>query len=197
MMNVMIPEYYAIVGAVIASLGGVYYLYETVTGKSQPNRVTWVLWGIFPMITFAAQRAQGVQGVSWVTFVSGFIPLLVFIASYFNRKAYWKSKPSDYQLMAAAIVGIVIWALTDNANIAIVFALLAELLAGIPTLIKCYKKPETESWLAYTISTSGFVLSLFAIQTWNFENSAFVVYLTVLNAAMAYLSSRKLANAPA
>lgn len=55
----MLPEYFAIIGAIIGSLGGFYYLYETIVGKAQPNRVTWLLWGIFPMVIFVAQRAQG------------------------------------------------------------------------------------------------------------------------------------------
>ncbi|MGB4956878.1 MAG: hypothetical protein WBO49_00330, partial [Candidatus Saccharimonas sp.] len=87
----MIPEYFAIIGAVIASLGGLYYLYETIVGKAKPNRVTWLLWGLFPMITFVAQRSQGVEGLSWATFAAGFTPLLVVIASFFNKKAYWKT----------------------------------------------------------------------------------------------------------
>lgn len=101
----MLPEYCAIIGAVIGSLGGLYYLYETVAGKAQPNRVTWLLWGLFPMVIFVAQRAQGIAGISWVSFVAGFVPLLVVAASFLNSKAYWKSEPRDYCLMAAAVVG--------------------------------------------------------------------------------------------
>lgn len=187
----MIPEYYAIVGAIIASLGGFYYLYETITGKSKPNRVTWMLWGIFPMITFVAQRAQGVEGISWVTFASGFTPLLIFAASFMSKKAYWKSRPMDYGLLVAAIVGIIMWALTDNANLAIIFALFADFLAAVPTIIKCFRHPETESWIAYGISTIGFVLSIFAIQTWTFENYSFVLYLAFINGLMALLARRR------
>lgn len=187
----MISENFAILGAVVASLGGLYYLYETIMGKSQPNRVTWLLWGVFPMITFIAQRAQGVEGVVWVTFASSFTPILVFVASFLNKKAYWKSKPTDYFLMIAAIVGIIMWAITDNPNLAIAFALLADLFAAIPTIIKCYQHPESESWIAYGVSSLGLVFSLLAVQSWNFENSAFVIYLVLVNIVMTFFSSRK------
>jgi len=95
----MLPDYCAIIGALIGSLGGFYYLYETIAGKAQPNRITWLLWGVFPMVIFVAQRAQGVQGVSWTSFVAGFTPLLIVAASCFNRNAYWKSEPRDYGLL--------------------------------------------------------------------------------------------------
>jgi hypothetical protein len=186
----MLPEYCAIIGAVIGSLGGFYYLYETIAGKARPNRITWLLWGIFPMVIFVAQRAQGVTSVSWASFVAGFTPLLVVAASFFNKKAYWKSEPRDYGLMAAAVIGIILWALTDNPNLALLFSLLADVLASMPTLIKAYRHPQSESWIAYAISAFGFGTSLLSVRTYNFENTTFVAYVFILNGTLAVLASR-------
>ncbi len=187
----MLPEYWAVLGAILGSLGGFYYLYETLVGKTQPNRITWLLWGIFPMVIFAAQRAQGVAGVSWASFVAGFMPVLIVAASFLNRKAYWKSEPRDYYLMAAAIVGIVLWAITNNPNLALLFSLLADILAGLPTLIKAYRHPESESGVAYAISTLGFGISLLSVRVHNLENTAFVAYVFILNGILAILASRR------
>ena len=187
----MIPEYFAVIGAAIGSLGGFYYLVETIRGKTKPNRVTWLLWGLFPMIIFAAQRAQGVEGLSWASFAAGFTPFLILLASFINKEAYWKTERRDYFLMGAAIAGIVLWALTDDPNLAIVFSLVADVFAGLPTFIKAYRYPETESWVAYAISTFGFGLSILAIQTYSFETSAFVIYLFAMNGLLAIFSSRK------
>ena len=186
----MLPEYCAVIGAVIGSLGGFYYLFKTIVGKARPNRITWLLWGIFPMIIFVAQRAQGVAGISWASFVSGFTPLLIVAASFFNKKAYWKSEPRDYHLMAAAIIGIILWAITNNPNLALLFSLLADILASMPTLIKSYRHPHSESWIAYAISAPGFGISFLSVQTYNFENTAFVAYVFILNSALAVLASR-------
>jgi len=187
----MIPEYFAIVGAIIASLGGLYYLYETLTGKSQPNRITWLLWGLFPMITFIAQRAQGVEGASWLTFAAGFTPFLIVAASFINKKAYWKTERRDYVLMGVALLGIVAWLITDEPNLAILLTLAADLFAGIPTLIKAFKHPETESWIAYAISTVGFGIGLLAIQAFDFQTSAFIIYLFVVQLLLTTLAIRR------
>jgi len=187
----MLPGYFAIIGAIIGSLGGFYYLYETIAGRAQPNRITWLLWGIFPMVIFVAQRAQGVAGISWASFFAGLTPLLVVAASFFNEKAYWKSGPRDYGLMAAAVIGILLWALTDNPNLALLFSLLADILASVPTLIKAYRHPHSESWVAYAISTFGFGISILSNRTCNFENSAFVAYVIILNGALAVLASTR------
>jgi hypothetical protein len=186
----MIPEYFAVIGAVIASLGGFYYLYETLRGTAKPNRITWLLWALFPMIIFVAQRVQGVQGISWASFVAGFVPGLVFIASFLNKKSYWKTERVDYACMAFGFIGIILWALTDSPNLAIVFSIVADFFAGLPTIIKAARHPETESWPAYAISTAGFIVSILAIHQWNFQNYAFVAYLIFANGLLALLAAR-------
>jgi hypothetical protein len=192
----VIPESFAVVGAIIGSLGGLFYLYETIVGKAKPNRVTWLLWGLFPMIIFVAQRAQGVEGLSWATFAAGFNPFLILLASFLNKQAYWRTEPRDYYLMVAAVVGIVLWAITDNPNLALLFSLLADFLAGLPTLLKAYRYPQTESWKAYAISTVGFGMAMLAIPRFTFENYAFISYIFVLNALLAVFASRRSSGRP-
>lgn len=187
----MLSENYAILGALVASMGGFYYFYETIRGTAKPNRVTWLLWAVFPMITFFAQQSSGVGLISWVSFVSGFTPILVLVASFFNKKAYWKTEPIDYACLVAAVIGISLWAITDNANLAILFSIIADIFAAAPTLIKCYKHPESESWVAYGLSTVGFSFTILTIQKWTFDNYAFIIYLALINGAMAVLSARK------
>lgn len=187
----MLPSYFAIIGAVIASLGGVYYLYETLIGKTKPNRVSWLLWGLLPLITFAAQRMQGVEELSWASLVAGVTPLLVVGASYFNKKAYWKTQPLDYVLMCIAFVGVVLWAFTKDANIAILCTIFADLAAGLPTIIKSWRFPDTESWRAYAISAVGFLLCILSIHSFDFQTSAFVIYLFVNELLLALFCIRK------
>jgi len=75
--------------------------------------------------------------------------------------------------------------------IAIFFALLADLFAAIPTIIKCYKHPETESWVAYGLGFIGFTMSMLTVEVWTFENYAFIVYLSIVNGLMAAFAYRK------
>lgn len=187
----MIPEYFAYIGAILVAMGGLYYIYEIFRGIVATNRVTWLLWGILAMIVFAAQRAQGVDALSWTTLAMAVTSFLIVLASYLDKDAYWKTERHDYYLAGAAIFGIILWALTDNPNLAIAFSLLADLFAGLPTLIKTYKHPETESWRSYVIYTVGYGITLLAIQTISFENFAFVFYLFILNGLLAFFASRR------
>lgn len=187
----MIPEYFALIGAAIASIGGVQYLYLTIVGKVKPNKVTWFFWAAFPMIAFAAQLSQGVGIIAWATFSAGAPPLFILLASFANKDAYWELRKIDYTFAALAIVGVVLWQVTNSPNIALTFAIFADLAAALPTVIKAYKNPETEDWQPFAIGTFGFVFALLSVQIWSYENYAFVVYVCLINAAIALLAARK------
>ena len=72
------------------SLGILPYLNATIKGKVQPNRITWLFWTV-PLITVLAQWQNNI--LTWASlpiFLAGFGPLLVFFATFYNKKSYWK-----------------------------------------------------------------------------------------------------------
>jgi hypothetical protein len=184
----MLPESFAQVGALISSIGGLQYLFATIRGTARPNRATWLLWGILPMIIFVAQRIRGVEGLSWVSFAAGFPPLLIVAASFLNPKAYWQTGVFDYVCAGLAAIGMAGWFVTNDPNIAILFAIVADLAAGLPTVVKAYRYPATESWRAFALACVGFVISILAIHQWTFENAAFVLYLLAMDGLIAILA---------
>ncbi len=187
----MLPEYFAVIGSVIATTGGIYYAYLTFKGRVKPNKVTWLFWGAFPMIAFAAQLSQGVGLVAWATFVAGVPPVLVLVGSFFNKDAYWQTRSIDYGFAVAGLLSVVVWQVTNIPNIAYTFALLADLLVALPTVLKTYQSPETENWKAYGVSALGFLLAVLAVREWTYDNYAFVVYLFLLNLGLAVLAARR------
>jgi hypothetical protein len=123
--------------------------------------------------------------------VAGLTPLLVFAASFLSKKAYWKTQPLDYVLMGIAVLGILLWIVTKEPNTAIPFTILADLAAGLPTIIKSFRYPTTESWRAYAISAVGFLVCILSIHSFDFQTSAFVIYLFANELLLAVLAVRR------
>lgn len=86
----MLNENVVIIGVLLQAIGGWSYLVDTLKGSVQPNKVPWLLWSIAPLIAFVAEIKQGVGITALTTFIVGFVPLVIFIASFFNKKATWK-----------------------------------------------------------------------------------------------------------
>ena len=105
----MLDQNFVIVGAIIAAAGSLSYLVDTLKGKVKPNRVSFLLWSLAPLIAFFAEIKQGVGIQALMTFVVGFLPLTIFIASFVNKKAEWKLTGFDLMCGALSIVGLVLW----------------------------------------------------------------------------------------
>ena len=177
----MLNSNFVILGTLIGAVGTVSYIIDTVKGKIKPNKVSFLLWSIAPLIAFAAQLKQGVGIESLMTFSTGFLPLLVFFASFVNKKSVWQITKFDVTCGILSLVGLGLWLITKNSNLAIVFSIVADGLAALPTVVKSYKNPETESAWPWLASSVGVVLTLLTIKIWTFANSSFIIYIFIVN----------------
>jgi hypothetical protein len=164
-------------GTAIAALGTAVYLRDTLRGTTKPNRVTWLLWAIAPLLAAAVEFDQGVGVRALPTFMVGFMPLLVFVASFHNSASVWKIRRLDYACGAMSIVGTAVWLATRNGVLAISAAILADFLAGIPTLMKSWSHPETETVYSYVGAVISMAIVLLTIDHWTFDVAAFPIFI--------------------
>lgn len=184
----MINENFVILGAIIFFFGSIGYFVDTIKGKVKPNRVTWFIWSLAPLIAFIAQLREGV-GIhqSLLTFMVGFIPLIIFIASFINKKAYWQIGKLDVICGVLSLVGLFLWYITGTGIIAIFFSILADAGAAFPTIVKSYRFPETENYFLYFANAISAAITLLTIKIWNFETFSFPLYIFLLTSLLAIL----------
>lgn len=171
----------------LQSIGGIDYLINTIRGTVKPNRVTWFMWSLAPALAFFAQLQQGVGVEAWSTFIVWFVPLLIFLASFVNKQAEWKLQRIDIICGLLSLCGLILWMMTKVGNIAILFAIFADMLACIPTIVKSWHNPETENDSVFFLGIANSVFSLLVITNWRFENYAFMTYLLFANGFLALL----------
>jgi uncharacterized membrane protein HdeD (DUF308 family) len=181
----MISAEFTIIAAIINLIGCIGYARDTLTGRTKPNRVGWSLWATAPLIAFAAQISQGVGWQSLMTLSAGLGPALVLAASFANKNAYWKLKRFDWFCGGLSVLALIMWLITGEGNVAIMFAIVADVLACVPTLVKAYTDPDTESPTAFIAGVIASVITLLTITAWTIEGSAFPIYLLIANAAIA------------
>jgi len=176
----MLHPNFVILGLIIGFTGGASYLISTIKGKTRPNRVTWFLWALAPLIAFVAEIKEGVGIQAWMTFGAGFGPLLIFLSSFVNKKSVWKLRKFDFICGGLALVGLFLWYITRNGNFAIFFSILADAMAAVPTLIKSYYFPETENYHTYLTAATSATITLLTIDIWDFAYFGFPLYLLIL-----------------
>lgn len=177
---------------VLSLIGSASYIRAVIKGQAKPNRVTWVLWALAPLIAFAAEINAGVGLQSLVTFMAGFGPLLIVIASFISRNAVWKLTRFDFICGGLSVLGLILWLLTRQGDIAIVFAIAADGLAALPTLKKSFIDPDSESSFVFTLAIISSGLTLLTIDTWTVAHAAFPIYLLLICIVLVLLIRFKL-----
>ena len=183
----MIDEKFIIITTILYLYGSSTYLIDTIKGKVKPNRVSWSMWAIAPLIAFVAQVKQGVGIQSLMTFLAGFIPLLVFIASFFNKKAYWKIELFDLVCGVFSVLGLILWYITKIGNVAILFSIISDATASIPTIAKSWKYPETENYKLFLFASLNAGVNLLTLKTWDFAHYSFSLYIFIVCALVTVL----------
>ncbi len=150
------------------------------------------MWAMAPLIGTGAAIASNAD--FWATvriFLAGFLPLLVFLASFSNRQSFWKLSLFDVACGALSIVALIVWGVVDSPRLAILLAALGDGFASLPTVIKAWRYPETETGVTYIASFVSVLLVIPSIPVWNIENSAFQIYLLAANTLLLIAVYRK------
>lgn len=175
------------VGTAIGAMGTAVYLRDTLRGTTKPNRVTWLLWAFAPLLAATVEFRDGVGLRALPTFMIGFMPLLVFIGSFHNPASVWKVRRIDYACGLMSVVGSVVWLVTRNGVLAISAAIAADFLAGLPTVMKSWTHPETETVHSYIGAVISMAIVLLTITHWTFEVAAFPVFIVCMGSVMVVL----------
>ncbi|MCL5878132.1 MAG: hypothetical protein M1540_10015 [Candidatus Bathyarchaeota archaeon] len=184
-------EYLVFVAAAGSFIAALVYIRAMFRGETKPNRVTWFMWSVAPFIATAAAVSNGVGWAVIPVFMSGFSPFLIFTASFFTRKAYWKLSSFDYLCGVLSGLALILWYLTNNPNVAIVFAILGDALAAVPTFIKAWRNPQTESAWPFIIGIFSPMTSFLAATTFGFSDLAFPIYLIAINLLLLFPLARR------
>ena len=167
------------------------YIRSMLNGHAKPNRISWLMWAVAPIIAFAAAVSSGTRLAAVPIFVAGFCPLLILAASFAVREAYWEMSKLDYACGTLSALAIVFWAATRNPDVAIMFAILSDALASVPTLIKGWRYPETESPWVYLTGVFNGLAGFLAITAWVFSQYAFLAYFVVISGFLVFSTCRK------
>jgi hypothetical protein len=115
------------------------------------------------------------------------MPLLVFVASFHNPGAVWKIRRLDYACGAMSLAGTAAWLATQNGVVAIVAAIAADFLAGVPTMMKSWSHPESESVSSYVGAVVNSGILLLTVVHWTTEVAAFPLFILCVGSVQVLL----------
>jgi len=187
----MLPEKIIFFAICLNLIGQVLYIRSIVQGKSKPNLVTWIIWMLAPFIGVFFQLKAGAGLSVLPIFMAGFGPLIIITAALLVKNAFWKIHKLDIYCGLLSVTALVLYIITHNISLSILFAILADVLAFMPTYIKAWSFPETESHHAYSWATISNLIGLLIIKEWSFPIYSFGLYLMLGNIVMIFVIFRR------
>ncbi len=177
-------QYIVLIGAAAQLFGISFYIRDTIRGKTKPNRVTWLLWSVVPLIAVSAAISDGVGWAVLPVFMAGFGPFLVFISSFINPQSFWKLGKFDYACGAFSVLALALWWITKEPLLAIILSIAADSFAAMPTLVKTWKYPDTEMILPYIFGIFNALTCFFALKTFSATELAFPIYIIIADSLL-------------
>lgn len=180
----MIHSNFVFLGVALVLLGNVKYTLATIQGHVQPNRVTWLIWGIAPLISLVAAWADGATATAIISGGFALGSLMVFIASFFSQGQPFKLSALDYLCGILSVAAIAVWVGSGNATVALAFSVLINFTAAAPSIRKAWRAPETEHPLIFGFSLVCTILTFLAVDKYTLTTLAFPLSVFTVNIFM-------------
>jgi len=185
------------ISGILAAVAIVPYIKDILHGSTRPNVVSWALWVFLLLISILAQVSAG---ASWslVFLIGDFIGTSTILVLCLIGYGYSNYGWIEWVCLALAIIAIVSWQLTHQPILALVFAVIADLMASIPTVVKAVKDPWSEhpmQWIMICVASGLGIASTTIINT---ANLIFPIYLLFINGLIGIFSllGRRLKQKP-
>jgi hypothetical protein len=183
-------DWHSVVGAIggIIAFGAIIpYIKDILHGTTRPNTVSYTIWVLILVISIAAQVSAG---ASWsiIFLIGDCIGTFIILVLCFMGHGYPKYGWIEWACGALAIIAIVSWQITDRPILAIVFAIIADVLAIVPTIIKTYHDPWSELPTAWLLIAFASFLGIVSTKIFNGANLALPIEIMTANVITGLLA---------
>ena len=187
----MLPEKVIIIGIFLNIIGYYFYFKNMFFGQTRPNLVSWFIWMLAPFLGVFFQLKAGAGFSVLPIFMAGFGPFLVLLVSILKKNGYWKITSLDVICGILSIIDLALYILTKNLAASIIFVILSDGLAAIPTLVKSWQFPESETSSIYLTGIFSQIIGLLIIKEWIFTIYALGIYFIMINILIVSCIYRK------
>lgn len=172
--------YIAELAALITFLGMIPYMIDTVRGKTKPNIVSWITWGILTGIGTAAAIAAHEPRTALLTLgdTAGVFVIVILGLRYGTAKL----TRFDAACQIAAVIGLILWAIFNAPLIAIIASISIDLVVALPTIKHTWLDPQEETWQTFAAGAVASGMTLLSLSSYSPIALTYPVYLCVVQA---------------
>ena len=162
--------------------------------RISPGILSWFGWFLLMGVSLIAQIL--VDGWKWS--LTGLTMSAVGCFVIFTTALLMKNyllKNTDWVFLFLGLICLIIYLISKDAWITTGFAILADFVVGIPTLLHAYRNPSSQKSKAWMLAFISWLFTLILCVGQPILYTLFPVYLFLYNVAMLILTNRKIKTA--
>ncbi len=163
------------------------YIRDIFRKKTKPERGTWWIWSLLSVVFLFAQFDAGATWSLGLTI--GEVVGLLVIAILSLRYGYGKFDTRDSIGLVIAVIGIVVWQVTDSPLAAILIVMMVDVVAYGLTLRKAWRAPRTETLSSWVMSALSGILAVLAVGDAGFTVLIYPLYVAVFDGSVTLIIS--------
>ena len=174
-----------LLGGLLIIVADIPYAINGYRRKTRPHRITWFTIFIFNAINLANQGASGAKNSLLFFIGATFITFIVFLVSVFNGVGGYSKR--DLAVLAGIGAGLVLWWVLDTPVASIITNILVLSIAFIPTFVKAYHDPKSETKITWFIGAISSTLTAISVGKLDYILLALPLYATIQQASLFIL----------
>lgn len=180
----------AALGALASNIAFLPYIRDILAKRTQPHIYTWLIWVITQGTAVAGIWYGGGGAGGWALMAGLVLVLVVFLLCFAHGTK--NITLSDTLVLILALAAVLLWWQLHQPVLAILLVSAIDALGYIPTFRKSYREPWSETTLSWGLFAIGNMLSILALDTYNFLTVPYIATIMTANIILvAYLLVRR------
>lgn len=176
-----------VLGALVISTGQVIYIFNCLRKKITPSVLSWFGWACLMGTSLVSQVVHKGWQWSMTGIASSTVGCLtIAVVAWMSRN--YSFRRIDVTFLAAGLGCVGVYVVSDDPWVTTVFAIVADALLGIPTIVKAVRSPELERSPAWILGVVAAGMALVICFHHDFIYFLFPAYLFLFNGMMAVLT---------
>lgn len=172
-------EILGVTSALVVFTAYIPYAVDIIRGKVVPARSARIMLTLLLIVTLFQQQSLGSGWAMAVTVGETIGALGILVLSL--KRGIGGLTRLDIICYALLAVSVGLWLKTDNALLAIHITIIADTVAFLPTMVKTWHFPKSETPLFFTIGATMPLLSILAEGNYTYAVMLFPLYLAAIN----------------
>ena len=182
---------FGIAAGVIEFISLPIYVHSILNGATKPDRVTWWVLALISTLIAISYYASGARDTLWLPIVYAMCMLIIALLSLKYGEGPITLNFLDRISLIGALLSAAVWWMIHSPVPALFLNVATEFIGLIPTIIKSYRRPWTESKAAWIIGTIAALLNILAISEWTLVIAFYPIYVFVTDVIIMYFLVRK------